>query len=135
MDEPKRPKTRSECQRGPRPCPWVSCRYSTFFDIPHSDGKNRLKVLASCSVYQMDAIVDGWLESWQYAPYSCVLDATDDGRKGSDVVAETLGVREPVINTTVERSLRKLEEEAKKEGLLCSRSPRMFWISSSPAPC
>lgn len=30
---PKRPTKRSECINGPRPCPWVSCRYHLLLDV------------------------------------------------------------------------------------------------------
>ncbi len=30
------PRCRSECRGGPRPCPWVSCRYHLYLDV--SDG-------------------------------------------------------------------------------------------------
>lgn len=28
-----RPRTRSECAEGPRPCPWISCRHHLYLDI------------------------------------------------------------------------------------------------------
>lgn len=28
-----RPKTRAECENGPRPCPWVSCRHNLYLEI------------------------------------------------------------------------------------------------------
>lgn len=28
-----RPLTRAECQDGPRPCPWVSCRYHLAYEV------------------------------------------------------------------------------------------------------
>ncbi len=30
---PARPRVRSECQSGPRPCPWVGCRYHLYLDL------------------------------------------------------------------------------------------------------
>jgi hypothetical protein len=30
---PKRPTHRSECKNGPRPCPWVGCRYHLYLDV------------------------------------------------------------------------------------------------------
>lgn len=33
----ERPKKRSECEDGPRPCPWVSCKYNLAIDVK-SDG-------------------------------------------------------------------------------------------------
>ena len=37
LSEADRPRLRSQCVDGPRPCPWVSCRYNLFLDI-RSDG-------------------------------------------------------------------------------------------------
>jgi hypothetical protein len=28
-----RPRRRSECEQGPRPCPWVGCRYNLYLDV------------------------------------------------------------------------------------------------------
>lgn len=32
-DFPPRPKTRGECVDGPRPCPWVSCKYHLYLSV------------------------------------------------------------------------------------------------------
>jgi hypothetical protein len=34
----ERPKTRSDCFGGPRPCPYVSCRYHTYLDVTEAGG-------------------------------------------------------------------------------------------------
>ncbi len=33
MLTPTRPQTRGECANGPRPCPWVSCRYHLLLTV------------------------------------------------------------------------------------------------------
>ncbi len=38
---PRRPRTRADCERGPRPCPWASCRHSLLADVL-PDGRVRL---------------------------------------------------------------------------------------------
>lgn len=30
---PERPRTRADCCNGPRPCPFVTCRYNLFLDV------------------------------------------------------------------------------------------------------
>ena len=53
----ERPKKRSQCSDGPRPCPWVSCKYNLFLDV-RADGVVRLnfpsqeinELLNSCSL-------------------------------------------------------------------------------------
>jgi hypothetical protein len=34
--EAERPRSRLECANGPRPCPWVSCRYNLYLDVTAS---------------------------------------------------------------------------------------------------
>lgn len=31
--EDERPRHRSDCERGPRPCPWVGCRFHLYLDV------------------------------------------------------------------------------------------------------
>lgn len=38
---PDRPKTRADCVNGPRPCPWVGCRYHLYLDVNPSTGSIR----------------------------------------------------------------------------------------------
>ncbi len=33
-----RPKWRSDCEGGPRPCPWTTCRYHLAFDVTSAGG-------------------------------------------------------------------------------------------------
>lgn len=110
-----RPKTRAECVKGPRPCPWVSCRYSTFFDLPHSDGKRRLKVLAESSSLKLDELSDSWLESWQSTRYSCVLDIADeafDSGESTDlsVIAEATGLETGSASVILRRAASKFRD-------------------------
>jgi hypothetical protein len=37
IDEP-RPKTRGDCKDGPRPCPWVGCKYHLYLDVNEHTG-------------------------------------------------------------------------------------------------
>jgi hypothetical protein len=34
----ERPKTRADCVDGPRPCPYVGCRFHLYLDVDHSRG-------------------------------------------------------------------------------------------------
>jgi hypothetical protein len=38
-DDPPRPRTRGDCKDGPRPCPWVSCKYHLFLDVSPKTGE------------------------------------------------------------------------------------------------
>jgi hypothetical protein len=93
----ERPKTRSDCKDGPRPCPWVSCKYHLALEVTRFGGlKHRFPGTE--------------LEDM---PQTCLLDVTDEGPKGLDVVGY-------LMNIGKER-VRQIEEQAKesfKEALI-----------------
>jgi hypothetical protein len=42
-DEPhNRPRIREDCETGPRPCPYVSCKYHLYLDVTPSNGAVKL---------------------------------------------------------------------------------------------
>jgi len=49
------PKTRADCVDGPRPCPWISCRY--HLGLPHESTKRG----GSTNTCTLDLVVDGAL--------------------------------------------------------------------------
>lgn len=83
------PKTRGECEDGPRPCPWVGCEYHTYLDVNEETG----------------SIKYNWpgMEPWEVFD-SCVLDVAAEG----GITLEAIG---SVINVTRER-VRQVEEQA-----------------------
>ncbi len=81
-----RPKTRGDCLRGPRPCPWVGCKYHLYLDINPKTGSIKLNFPD--------------IEPWEMED-SCVLDIADRG----PVTLEDLG---RILNLTRER-VRQLE--------------------------
>jgi hypothetical protein len=62
----KRPKCRSECRDGPRPCPWVGCRYHLFLNV---NFRGRL-----CLKWGRDVE-----EAFKKMPDTCALDVADRG--------------------------------------------------------
>jgi hypothetical protein len=86
-DDVERPKTRSDCINGERPCPFVSCRYHLYLDI----------VRGSLKLNFPDKEVDELEET-------CALDVADRG-------GETLERSGHFINVTRER-LRQIEDQA-----------------------
>jgi len=42
--EDERPTTRGACRDGPRPCPWIACRYHLFLEVSSRTGSLRLNV-------------------------------------------------------------------------------------------
>jgi hypothetical protein len=81
-----RPRVRIECEQGPRPCPYVSCKYNLFIDVSPRTGSLKFNFPD--------------LELWEMGE-SCVLDAAARG----GMPLETVAV---VLNLTRER-VRQLE--------------------------
>ncbi len=42
LDDCDRPQTRADCEDGPRPCPFVSCKYHLFLDVNPETGSLRI---------------------------------------------------------------------------------------------
>lgn len=86
---PSRPMVRGDCIAGPRPCPWVGCRYHLYIDVNPRLGSIKLN----------------WpnLEPWELLE-TCALDAADRGT----LILEDCGDR---LNITRER-VRQLEAKA-----------------------
>jgi hypothetical protein len=84
-----RPTTRAECGSGPRPCPYISCKYHLYLDVSPRTGSIKLN-FPDLDVWEM--------------PVSCALDVADSG--GSTL--EDVGA---IMNLTRER-IRQLEVKA-----------------------
>lgn len=87
--DPSRPRDRSECVDGPRPCPYVSCRYHLLLDVSPKTGKLKLN-------FGTDDPAE--------LPDTCSLDVAARG-------AETLDVVGAAMNVTRERA-RQIEAKA-----------------------
>jgi hypothetical protein len=90
--EYRRPKTRSECKDGIRPCPFVSCRYHLYVDVNPITGTLKLNFPG------MDV---------ELMPFSCALDVADMGGRTLEEVGQ-------ILNMTRER-VRQLEASALKK--------------------
>ncbi len=88
-DDYERPKTRSDCANGPRPCPFVSCTHHLFLDVSARTGAIKLNF--------PDLEVEDMKES-------CALDISDRG----GTTLEEVGA---IMNLTRER-IRQLEVKA-----------------------
>lgn len=87
------PLTRAECEKGERPCPYISCRYHLFLGVDPSNGSIKLNF--------PDLLDDSGAPELDDLPATCALDVAD--RDG--VTLETLG---ELMNITRERA-RQLE--------------------------
>lgn len=74
--QPERPPDRSICEKGVRPCPYVSCRYHLYLDV-RGDGVLRIN-FPNLEPDEMIA--------------SCSLDMAEDGPRTLDQVAGLMGM-------------------------------------------
>jgi hypothetical protein len=77
-----RPKHRGECESGPRPCPWMSCRFHTALDVDEENGSIK-EVFPDFRILE-EPDGDG-LERLQAHVGTCALDIVadhDDGTGG-----------------------------------------------------
>lgn len=76
-----KPRIRAECEKGIRPCPYVSCTYNLYLDIKNYTKKKGFTV----NFPHLDPTEMG---------YSCVLDVVDDHPEGltRQQVAELMNV-------------------------------------------
>lgn len=83
-----RPRYRAECAAGPRPCPWVSCRYHLYLDVNRETGAIKFN--------HPDR------ELWELE-HTCALDLADAGELTFEQVGSTLNLtRERIRQVTVE---------------------------------
>ena len=87
--EALRPKTRGECVNGPRPCPFVSCKYHLYLDVNPKNGAIKLNFPD--------------LEVWEL-PITCALDVADLA-EDKGYTLEAIG---SIMNLTRER-IRQME--------------------------
>lgn len=91
-----RPRRRSDCADGPRPCPWVSCRFHLYLDIHPESG--------SVKVNFPD------LEVWEM-PHTCALDVADQGENTLDDVGQILNLTRERIRQVEATGVGKLRIE------------------------
>jgi Sigma-70, region 4 len=89
-----RPRTRSECAGGPRPCPFVSCKYHLYIDVSPRTGAIKLNFPD--------------LEVWEMGE-SCALDVADRGGTTLEDVGAIMNLTRERIRQVEVKALAKLE--------------------------
>jgi hypothetical protein len=97
-----RPRTRSECADGPRPCPHVSCRHHLYLDVNPSTGTIKLNFPD--------------LEVWELA-ISCALDVADLGGTAIELVSELMNVTRERVRQIEMQALSRLATGADRHAL------------------
>jgi len=86
-DEP-RPRTRGECWAGPRPCPWVGCRYHLWLD---EIGGKEVATYHDCDPWDLRE--------------TCALDVAERGRHTLEEVGVVMGVTRERVRQLLDRAL------------------------------
>lgn len=89
-----RPLSRGECEGGPRPCPFVSCKHNLFLSVHEGNGNIKLE--------------HGGLEPWEVQE-SCTLDVADRGGLTLEEVGKILNLTRERVRQLEDRSLARLK--------------------------
>lgn len=100
-EDAERPRTRGACQGGPRPCPWVSCRYHLFLEVVNQGRAVRLPRGLDVEPETLEP--------------SCALDVADQGAVTLEEVAEYLGVTRERVRQVEEQALTKVKRRTPPE--------------------
>jgi hypothetical protein len=90
----EKPRFRSECADGPRPCPFVSCKYHLYIDVSARTGAIKLNFPD--------------LEVWDLGE-SCALDVADRGGTTLEDVGAIMNLTRERIRQVEVKALAKLE--------------------------
>jgi hypothetical protein len=88
-----RPRSRNECKEGPRPCPYVSCKYHLYLDVHPETGSIKLN-FPDLEVWEMEE--------------TCALDVADRGGITLEEVGEILNLTRERIRQVEVLGLQKL---------------------------
>lgn len=94
------PKTRAECCSGPRPCPYVSCRYHLWLQEAESrPGRRHAKGGAPTSAIRPSTMA------------SCALDVADTGEQLTfGELGVLFGISDEAVRKVFEKAQQKLED-------------------------
>ncbi len=93
-DDYWKPRSRVECEGGPRPCPYVSCQHHLYIDVSPRTGAIKLNFPD--------------LEIWQMGE-SCALDVADRGGTTLEDVGAIMNLTRERIRQVEVKALAKLE--------------------------
>lgn len=100
----KRPRSRGDCVKGPRPCPWVSCRHHLGTDVkPRKMTKKRAK--------KKPPLLKIYEENIFGERPSCVLDLCEEGQP---MTFEQIGEAIGLTKQRVEQIYRAAERNMKQ---------------------
>lgn len=103
----ERPRTRGDCVDGPRPCPWVSCRYHLYLDV--REGRRQI-------------LISNWPnippDELERMPATCALDVADEGEHNQVHTASLIGLgSEQAYQAVQSKAFEKLKTAMNGHGL------------------
>jgi hypothetical protein len=84
--DPEAPRTRGDCEDGPRPCPWVACRYHLAIAEIALNGDVRL------------------VDEWDDGRPTCALDVADEGEHTQEEIAALMSVSQQRVDQLERRA-------------------------------
>lgn len=91
----ERPKVRSECENGIRPCPFVSCQFHLYLTVNKATGLIRINHPG---------------KEPEELEHSCALDEADQGEHTLEQIAEYMGLTRERVRQIEESAMEKLNE-------------------------
>lgn len=114
MTEPlellERPRTRADCVNGPRPCPWIGCRYHLASDVRANGDLTFQRRVIGMGRYKYQRDEDEAVDRLVEMPITCALDAAEDGPSTLDVISTAIGVTRERTRQIEERALLRLRK-------------------------
>jgi hypothetical protein len=98
----ERPKTRADCVDGPRPCPFVSCKYHLYLDVKDETQSIKLNF--------------PHLEVWELE-HSCSLDVSEQGGMTLEEVGHILNLTRERVRQVEVTGLDKLKSSGVVEDI------------------
>jgi len=90
-----RPTNRDQCRGGPRPCPFVGCRYHLYLTQQEWRGKNTVLVNFPGK------------EPWEI-PETCSLDVAERGEVDTREIGKLMNLSKTMILNLIERALLRM---------------------------
>lgn len=97
-----RPRTRADCVDGPRPCPFVACRWNLYLDVDPDTGSLKLN-FPDVPVEEME--------------HSCALDLADRGGLTLEDTGAAIGLTRERIRQVEEIAFERLREDRGAEAV------------------
>jgi len=104
------PRTRGECQGGPRPCPLVGCFYNNYLELRHQFDRRGSLTPPTIKILHPDRLPE------DVPPEdSCVLDIADAGPQTLERVARVYGLTRERVRQIEAPAIRKIQRKVDEE--------------------